>query len=300
MRNRLWFPPVAVALVAAAAAVTAPAPARADTLTAAADAAPSSNWAGYAATGTRFSKVSGTWTQPKANCGSGEGDAAFWVGLGGATQTSQALEQVGTEAACTRTSASYAAWYELVPAAPVELGLTVHPGDTISANVQVKGKRVSIWMKNRTTGRSITKKLTMSAPDTTSAEWIAEAPSACASGGCQTVPLTDFGTVTFKSATATAKGLTGPIDDQHWTATPMQLQPGVSAGFGGGRFRHGLGGRAYGDSTSTASAIPSTLTPSGKGFTVAWQSAGEAQQTIPPDQQQDPGYGSGPGYGPGW
>ncbi len=216
-----------------------------------------------------------------ANCDSGEGDAAFWVGLGGASATSQALEQVGTEAACAGSTGASDAWYELVPAAPVRLGLTVHAGDTISAYVQVKGTQVSIWIKDRTTGKSVTKSLTMSDPDTSSAEWIAEAPSACVGDGvCQAVPLTDFDTVTFTSATATAKGLTGPIDDQHWDATPMQLQPSVSDRFGGGRFRGGPGRNPYRESTSTASALPSTLTPSGKGFTVAWQSSAAPRSTA--------------------
>src|ERR1700761_1045920 len=79
----------------------------------------SSNWAGYTATGAQFSKVSGSWTQPQASCDSSQGDAAFWVGLGGASQGSQALEQTGTEVDCSSGQPVYSAWYELVPAAPV-------------------------------------------------------------------------------------------------------------------------------------------------------------------------------------
>ena len=37
----------------------------------------SANWAGYAASGAQFSKVSGTWVQPSASCDSGSGTAAF-------------------------------------------------------------------------------------------------------------------------------------------------------------------------------------------------------------------------------
>src|SRR5438270_5805075 len=57
--------------------------------------ATSENWAGYAVqskTGRDFSSVSGSWTQPSISPSSGEGASAFWVGLGGASQQSQALE----------------------------------------------------------------------------------------------------------------------------------------------------------------------------------------------------------------
>ena len=63
----------------------------------------SSNWAGYAVTGTSFKTVSGTWVQPTANCSSSTAEttaSAFWVGLGGDSDTSSALEQAGTEADC--------------------------------------------------------------------------------------------------------------------------------------------------------------------------------------------------------
>src|SRR5437868_7283602 len=67
----------------------------------AAQQAASENWAGYSVqtkTGQNYSSVSGSWTQPSVNPGSGEGSSAFWIGLGGASQQSQALEQVGTAA----------------------------------------------------------------------------------------------------------------------------------------------------------------------------------------------------------
>jgi hypothetical protein len=285
------------------AAIAAPAAAQADTLTAAENAQPSSNWAGYTASGQSFSKVSGTWTQPAASCESGSGDAAFWVGIGGASQGSNALEQAGTEVNCDSGTPTYSAWYELVPAAPVPIDLAVNPGDKISTTVGVQDSSVSIRLTNDTTGKSFSKTLHMDNPDTSSAEWIAEAPSACqggTSGQCQTVPLADFSSVGFTNATATADGHTGSIGDSDWQATPMQLQPGASGQWSGGQFGGGLD--SAGDATSTASAIPSTLTGDGKGFTVAWQSSSDDQGTSTPDpqQQQDPGYGSDPYGDGGW
>ena len=119
------------------------------------NAEPSSNWAGYAASGAQFSKVSGSWTQPTASCDSGSGDAAFWIGIGGASQGSNALEQTGTEVNCDTGTPTYSAWYELVPAAPVTIDMAVNPGDKISSTVGVDGNSVSIHLKNETTGKTL-------------------------------------------------------------------------------------------------------------------------------------------------
>ena len=91
--------------------------------TASAGTAVSSNWSGYAVSGATFATVSGAWTQPAADCSSASSitASAFWVGLGGNSETSNALEQTGTEADCNADgNATYSAWYELVPAASVQ------------------------------------------------------------------------------------------------------------------------------------------------------------------------------------
>src|ERR1700742_621952 len=252
-------------------------PALADT---ASDAQTSANWAGYAATGAQFSKVSGSWVQPQASCDSSGGDAVFWVGIGGATSESSALEQTGTEVDCSGGSPEYSAWYELVPAAPVKVDLDVSPGDHMSASVGVNGDQVAIALTAQTTGKSFNKTLQMDSPDTSSAEWIAEAPSVCqggaAAGNCQPVSLADFGTASFTGSTATGNGQTGTAEQ--WGAQAMQL------------------------SGDAASAAPSTL--SGGTFSVAW--SGDSGQSISGDPygsggSSDPyGYGGdGSGYGYG-
>jgi Peptidase A4 family len=234
----------------------------------------SSNWAGYVASGsaaltvepTTFSSVSATWVQPKADCGSksspGATSSAFWVGLGG-DSNSNALEQTGTEANCGSGGARYFAWYELVPAGSAELSLNVTPGDTVSASVSVSGKRVSILMRNLSQGTSFARTLTMAAPDTSSAEWIAEAPSMCASSAqCRQQSLTDFGTIRFSNARAQSSGHTGSISDSSWTATPIKLRAAIGPGGPfGGRFAHEQNG---------AAAQPSTLRQSGSAFSVTW------------------------------
>ena len=176
----------AVLAVAAAALALA-----AGTGTAAAATAVSSNWSGYSISGTTFATVSGTWTQPAANCtstASSVAASAFWVGLGGDSETSNALEQTGTEADCTNGAATYSAWYELVPAASVKVPLTVSAGDEISATVSVSGSSVTVKLRNLTTGKSFSKTLRMASPDTSSAEWVAEAPSALTPGGARILP----------------------------------------------------------------------------------------------------------------
>jgi transposase len=90
---------------------------------------------------------------------------------------------------------------------------------------------VTVTIKNLTRKTSFTKNLTMAAPDVSSAEWIAEAPSASDTyGRCRQVALTNFGSVSFSKALATAARHTGTIADSVWSTTPLELQS--SAGFG--------------------------------------------------------------------
>lgn len=266
----------------------------------AADRTVSANWSGYSATGAQFSRVSGTWVQPAASCDGGAGDAAFWVGLGGADQQSQKLEQAGTEVNCSDGTPTYSAWYELVPAAPVQFDeLTLSPGDTVSTTVAVDGDQVSISMTDETTGKTADRKLQMADPDASSAEWIAEAPSSCvggATGSCQPVALADFGKVGFARASATAGGHSGSISDDHWAAQAIQLSPSAGARVAGGGF--GAYDQNGSDATAQASAIPSELSAGGTQFSVAWQ-AGDAGHSATPDPVIVPDTGGGYGYGDG-
>ncbi|HUK44403.1 MAG TPA: G1 family glutamic endopeptidase [Gaiellaceae bacterium] len=236
--------------------------------TASAATAVSSNWSGYAVTGTTFSSVSGTWVEPTASCSSSTTSvtaSAFWVGLGGESDAAGALEQTGTEADCLANgTVRYSAWYELVPAASVRVSLGVSAGDTISASVRVSGSTVTVRLANATTGKTFAKTLRMAAPDTSSAEWIAEAPSTVTPGGESILPLTDFGTVRFKSARATSStGHTGSISDSAWTATRIRLESGASSGpgpFG-----------PFAAESSGVEAAPGALAPGGTGFSVIWK-----------------------------
>jgi hypothetical protein len=233
--------------------------------------ATSANWAGYAVSAPgaltatpSFTNVTGSWVEPVARCTTGTNTySAFWVGLGGFSQDSQALEQIGTEANCSPTNAArHDAWYELVPAAPVRIKLKIRSRDTVSASVTVTGQTVSLRFRDVTRHTLFTKKLRMSAPDVSAAEWIAEAPSACdQSGRCRPLPLTNFGAVSFSKATATASGHSGTISDPSWAATAIELHADRISTI------------ALGGSAPLGNAVPGDLLGDGSAFGVTWQQA---------------------------
>jgi hypothetical protein len=229
----------------------------------------SANWSGYvaagsvaaAATTTSFTGVAARWVQPRARCTVGRSSSsAFWVGIGGASDASHALEQTGTQVSCNaKGKATYSMWYELVPGPSVTIKYKVFPGNAITASVTVKGTRVTVQIRNLSRRTRFTKVLSMSSPDTSSAEWVAEAPSACFSADrCVVVPLTDFGTVSFTNATAIADGHHGTIGDSAWTATPVVLDSSRQ-------------GSLAGNAPSTDGAVPSLLSPDGAAFNVEYQ-----------------------------
>jgi len=246
------------------------------TAPAAANPSLSSNWAGYAVGGPRgvarhFKHVTGSWVQPAVTCTAGSLTySAFWVGIGGLSQTSQALEQAGTEADCDANGvAHYSAWYELVPSAPVRVRLTIAAGDSVTASVSVSGSYTTVRLIDHTSGASISKRLHFAHPDTTSAEWIAEAPSVCTSNGCRALALTNFGSMVFTGASVTtASGRTGPIIDTHWSAQPIMLKEIARGAPGAGTF--------FGQRT-LVTAVPSVLAGTGSSFVVTWgQQAGSS------------------------
>ncbi|HEX7526930.1 MAG TPA: G1 family glutamic endopeptidase [Gaiellaceae bacterium] len=238
----------------------------------------SSNWSGYVAVApdgavASFSDVTGTWVVPKGSCTSGRSDAAaFWVGLGGNSAESPALEQLGTSISCDGNSStpSYAAWWEIVPAASVPIPLKVRPGDRINSAVLVNGQTVTMSLKNLTRHTRFSKTMTLTQPlDVSSAEWIAEAPSACsASGRCRAVPLTQFGNVTFTNAAAIGNTHPGTISDPLSAATPVWLPTAITLISDGGTGRFFGSGDPLG---SGVGAVPSDLSADGRSFSVSWQ-----------------------------
>ena len=257
MRSIRKLFPLPLAAAAVLALVGAPA--------ASADSSESSNWAGYAVhhTHVSFKKVLGTWTQPTATCTPGQPTySSDWVGIGGYSISSQALEQIGTEADCTASGLeSSSAWYELVPAASQTIRVPVRAGDRVRAAVAIAGRQVTLTLSNLTQHRSFTKRLRADVLDAASAEWIVEAPSVCSSNSCQTLPLADFGSTGFTAASATTTaGHTGTIDNRKWTTTKITLAEGGRQFISGG-----------GPGAPFATATPSSLTARDTAFTVTYR-----------------------------
>jgi hypothetical protein len=233
-----------------------------------ADTAASTNWAGYAVhrTGLSYRAIQAAWRQPRVSCRPGARTfSSYWVGLGGFSESSQAIEQIGTEADCTRFGvAKSTAWYELLPAPSMPIRLSVHPGDLMAAQVTVKGHAVTFTLIDASTHRSFTKNLRAGSIDVSSAEWIVEAPSDCpTNASCLTLPLANFGSASFtQSAAETAGGHAGTINDPFWRSTKITLDPG------GGQF---VSASSVGAAPGGASAGP--LDATGGAFTVTYAGA---------------------------
>jgi hypothetical protein len=138
----------------------------------------SSNWSGYAISGGTgaFHAITGQWTVTAVSATSGSTYSSSWIGIDGYNNSN--LIQTGTEADYYGGSAHYAAWWEILPAPETVIsGITVHPGDHMSAKI-TKGSGVTwtITLKDVTTGKSFTTSQTYAGPQS-SAEWIEEAPT---------------------------------------------------------------------------------------------------------------------------
>ncbi len=190
------------------AAAQQPAPqTRTDTGTpgaAAATSSTSSNWSGYSATGGSYTSVTGTWTVPTVFVAT-QGADATWVGIGGID--SNDLIQAGTQATVSGGEVVYEAWIEMLPASSHPVTLSVNPGDSVTVTLTQKDANAdqqwTIAMQNNTTGQRYNTTVKY-ASSNSSAEWVQEAPSV----GRGTIPLDDFGTLSFGGATAVRDGKT--------------------------------------------------------------------------------------------
>jgi hypothetical protein len=169
----------------------------------------STNWSGYAVTGGTYTYVHGSWTVPSVTCSSGEdSQSSTWVGLDG--WGSNTVEQLGSTTGCIFGIATYIPWTEMYPALPVPLNESMSHGNVMTGSVTSFGGGTSylLVLTDKTKGWTYKKTETASPADQDlSAEWITELPSCpifCSK-------LTDFGSVTFRNATATGNGIKGPI-----------------------------------------------------------------------------------------
>jgi hypothetical protein len=158
----------------------------------------SSNWSGYAETGT-FSSAVGHWTVPTVSRTSNTPNrfSSQWVGIDGFNNSN--LIQTGTEADFSNGRASYLVWWEILPAAETVIpSVSAHPGDSFTASVtKVSGTTWRISIANNTTGQSFSINRTYRGAGT-SAEWIEEATSVNGQIG----PPAKFSTFSFTNLTS--------------------------------------------------------------------------------------------------
>ena len=136
----------------------------------------SSNWSGYAISGSGFTSVTASWTVQAVSRTRRATYSSEWVGIDGFTNAS--LIQTGTESDYFSGAAHYRAWWEILPAAETVIAsVPVRPGDQMRASIASKGNGSwTISITDATTGAAFSITRSYSGP-MTSAEWIEEAPS---------------------------------------------------------------------------------------------------------------------------
>ena len=234
----------------------------------------STNWSGYAVTGSSGSVTSayGSWKVPAVSSGASGTTtyySAFWVGIDGFS--SSTVEQVGTMSETRGTTVSNYAWFEFYPSPMYQItSLTIKPGDAISASVAYTGSSggsgrgffdrqsstFTVTITDVTTGKSYTTTGTVNNAARSSAEYIAEAPSSYRG----VLPLANFGTVNYgadytgvtATCYATINGVNGPLGS---FGTAVQSITMVT-------------------SAGATKASPSALSTDGTSFQVTWKSAG--------------------------
>src|SRR6266487_2282484 len=158
----------------------------------------SQNWSGYArTTGGTYTDITSSWTVPTAQASTSATYSSAWIGIDGATNSN--LIQTGTESDYVSGSASYNAWWEILPAAETVLSTTtypVSPGDAMFAEIKKNATNWTINIQDLTKAWSFSTNQTYSGQQS-STEWILEAPTV---GGSQST-LANYGSISFLNDT---------------------------------------------------------------------------------------------------
>jgi hypothetical protein len=157
----------------------------------------SSNWSGYAETGSGLTSAAATWTVPSVSATSSSTYSSAWVGVDGDGNSD--LIQTGTESDYVNGHAEYSAWWEILPSYSTTIsGLTISPGDSVTASVaKSSGSSWKISLKDNTTGKTFSTTKTYHGPGE-SAEYVQEAPTV---NGSQ-ASVAHFSTFGFSNLTA--------------------------------------------------------------------------------------------------
>ncbi len=252
----------------------------------------SPNWSGYVATAPAskekvayghpyFTSVTGTWTVPAAKCtaykpkASKQAYSTVWIGLGGWATRNQ--EEVGTDSNCTaKGKPFYYAWFELVPYLSYKtfpnIKLKVEAGDTMTGLVKIVSTRlVELKIKDVTRHWTFQKKINFTSQDSTTADWIVEAPAECRDTNCSEASLSNFGAVTMRNISATAHGKAGTLKDPRWKVLPVKLVPSklIVPTINPTATGAGPGGKK-GQAASPAGSTPGPISKDGTSFNLHW------------------------------
>jgi hypothetical protein len=218
----------------------------------------STNWAGYAVTGTDFTSVQGSWIVAAVDCTKTPNtDSSEWVGIDG--WSSKTVEQIGTDADCLSDTPYYYVWYEFYPLNTIVItDVSIAAGDKFSASVTYESNNeYLVAITNETTGQSFSKEVEFKGDGTgtpmrNSAEWIEEMDGSA---------LSDFDVDSFG---ALYTGVSSGIDE----ATDSSIS-GPIADFGSA-VQESISSKKGTDKNVTA--LPSALASDGASFTVTWKS----------------------------
>jgi hypothetical protein len=181
------------------------------------NASQSNNWFGYNQGALEpgkgsFTSISGDWTVPTATSHTKGQDesSSDWIGIGGGCMDTSCatfdptLIQTGTEQdVSSNGTASYSAWYELIPLPSIPINMIVQPGDHMHASV-VFGQNVpglwTITLQDVTRGENFSTTVPYTSTEG-SAEWIEETPLVIGTNA-GFAPMPNLSAVPFTLATA--------------------------------------------------------------------------------------------------
>ena len=156
----------------------------------------STNWAGYAVTGSTYTSVASNWVEPNVTC-TANGIVGFWIGLDGWGSTS--VEQDGTGVDCSSGTPQQFAWWETYPENSIQVyDAPVAAGDRMSSEVASEGNGQYVMALTDWTA-NWSERNVVSAPtaQNASAEIVAEAVT----NGNSITALPDFGDIEFTGST---------------------------------------------------------------------------------------------------
>ncbi len=111
--------------------------------------------------------ISARWTVPRADCAaSPDGLTDQWIGFGSGDSWQDPLNQTGTSAACEDGVASYWAWWEQFPAAPVNYPDPVRAGDVMQSSITAPKNSQNYTMTLRDVTRNWTQTVYVTGPAT--------------------------------------------------------------------------------------------------------------------------------------